>query len=117
MSLNFTTKSSVKCRKYKSFYPSLTPIIYGFSTYSSAKNTYTVVYVTGTNFLPDGTTTVQFGSYTNLPVVYYGSFNISFVVPIPLTPATYKVYVTNNTNSNFNTGLLYSSPVTYTITS
>jgi hypothetical protein len=112
---------SKKCNKYKSFYPDLTPVVYSFSTYSSSRNTYTVVNVIGKNFLPDGTTAVQFGSYTNIPIIYYSSFNISFVVPTPPSantyPETYTVYVTLNTNSNFSPFLLYSNPVTYTITS
>jgi hypothetical protein len=62
--------SVTKCRKYSGFYPNIKPIVYSFSTYTSVKNVYTVVNVFGQNFFPDGTTTVKFGPYTNIPVHY-----------------------------------------------
>jgi hypothetical protein len=112
--------SGSKCRKYSGFYPNIKPIVYSFSTYTSVKNVYTVVNIVGENFFPDGTTTVKFGPYSNLPVIYNGSNNISFVVPSfsqsTSVPTTYTVYVTSVTNSNFNPFLLYSNATTYTIT-
>jgi hypothetical protein len=112
--------SSSKCRKYSGFYPNIKPIVYSFSTYTSVKNVYTLVNIVGENFFPNGTTAVNFGPYTNLPVIYNGSFNISFVVPSfsssTSVPITYDVYVTTTTNSNFNPFLLYSTPTSYTIT-
>jgi hypothetical protein len=109
-----------KCRKYSGFYPNLKPIVYSFSTYTSVKNVYTVVNVVGENFLPDGTTSINFGPYNSLPVMYNGSNNISFVVPFfsanTSVPITYNVYVTSITNSNFSPFVLYSNPISYTIT-
>ena len=109
-----------KCRKYAGFYPDIKPVVYSFSTYTSVKNVYTVVNIFGNNFFPDGTTAVNFGPYTNLPVIYNSSNNISFIVPFfsssTSVPITYTVYVTSITNSNFNPFILYSNPTTYTIT-
>jgi hypothetical protein len=106
---------------YNAFLPSFTPLIGSLSVTSSSAGQYSLVYINGNNFFPNGTTYVNFGQYKNIPIVYYGSFNISFVVPTPPSantyPETYTVYVTLNTNSNFSPFLLYSNPVTYTITS
>lgn len=112
--------SLTKCRKYSGFTPNIKPIVYGFSTYTSVKNVYTVVNVDGENFFPNGATAVNFGNYTNLPVIYNSSYNISFVVPSfssnTSVPMTFNVYVTSVTNSNLSPFILYSNPITYTIT-
>ena len=40
------------CRKYKGGYPPFTPTISSLSVTSSGAGTYSLVYITGTNFLP-----------------------------------------------------------------
>lgn len=116
--------SSRKCRKYKGFYPSFTPILGSLSVTSSVSGEYKNVFVTGSNFLPNGTTTVQFGSYGFVPINYYSSFNLSFVVPLSVVPGNYKVQVVNLYNGNFSPSVNQSYPgnsnfsnsITYTIT-
>ena len=75
-----TTVTS-RCRKYKGFYPSFTPEISYMSITTSVAGKYSFVSIRGQNFLPNGTTYVNFGGYTNIPVTYGSSFNIAFVVP------------------------------------
>ena len=55
--------------------------------------------------------TVTFGTITNIPVTFYSSMNLSFVVPNTLIPGTYSVQVVNN---NYPTNQ-YSNTVNYTI--
>lgn len=104
----------------KGFLPNINPIIYSLSTYSSKITAYTVVYITGSNFFPFGTTTVTFGPCTNLPITYYSSFNISFVLPITsnfsITPGNYVIQVTSVNNRNLFPNIVYSNKVTYTLT-
>ena len=105
----------------KGFFPNIKPIIYGLSTYTSKITTYTVVYISGANFFPFGTTNVTFGPLSNIPVTYYSSNNISFTLPqttrsiLPL--GTYSVQVTsvNNVTQLFPT-TVYSNKVSYTLT-
>ena len=121
-----TNKKSFNCRKIKSFYPSFTPTIQNISRTSSVAGAYSLVYISGTNFLPQcyGITYVNFGSYKNLPVTFYSSFNISFVVPLSVTPGNYNVVVVNVYNNNFSQAVNQSYPgnlnisnsITYTIT-
>jgi hypothetical protein len=115
------------CKLSKGFLPSFTPEIYSLSVTSSTAGAYSNVVIIGKNFLPNGTTYVNFGTnYTNIPVSYYGSNNISFVVPgnaLP-SPPSYDVIVVNNYTSNFgshinnfyNSNLNYSNSVSYTLT-
>jgi len=117
--------NTVKCPT-KSFYPSFNPIINGLSVTTSASGVYSLVYITGTNFVSptNGTTYVNFGSFTNLPIIFYSSFNISFVVPLNALAGSYNVVVVNIYNGNFSTAVNssysgipnYSNPITYTIT-
>ena len=110
----------------KSFYPSFSPIINGLSVTTSASGVYSLVYVTGSNFVSptNGTTYINFGSFTNLPITFYSSFNISFVVPLNAVAGSYNVVVVNVYNGNFSTAVNssypgipnYSNPITYTIT-
>lgn len=104
----------------KGFLPNINPIIYSLSTYTSKINVYTIVYITGVNFFPFGTTTIKFGPYTNLPVTYYSSFNISFALPITsnfsINPGNYIIQVTSVNNSNLFPNTVYSNKVTYTLT-
>ena len=103
----------------KGFLPNINPIINSLSTYTSKVGVYTVVYITGSNFFPFGTTSVKFGPYINIPVTYYSSFNISFVLPITsnnITSGNYIIQVTSINNSKLFPNILYSNKVTYTLT-
>ena len=116
--------SSRSCRKFNGFYPSFTPLLTGLSVNSSPSGKYSLVYITGTNFLPNGVTFIKFGNMGYIPVTYYSSFNLSFVVPLNAAPGNYAVQVVNLYNSNFSpsvnesyTGNLnYSTSTNYTIT-
>ena len=114
-----------KCKLSQGFLPSFKPEIYSISKKTSAAGAYSVVFIVGKNFLPNGTTYVNFGTnYTNIPVSYYGSNNISFVVPGNAIIGSYDVIVVNNYTSNFgshinnfyNSNLNYSNSVPYTLT-
>ena len=105
-----------KCYVKKGFLPNITPVIYNLSTYESQAGKYKIVYVTGENF-NFNTTSVTFGSMKNIQVVYYDSFNISFVIPINYTTGIYNVQVTVVNNRNMlvpNT--LYSNSLMYILT-
>lgn len=98
MSLNFTVPSTVPCRKYTFYYPNYNPIILGLSIYSSVAGVYTQVTISGNNFSYGsniGISAVNFGSYQNIPVIFYGSNQISFVIPTAAIPGTYTVQVVN----------------------
>ena len=84
-------KNRTNCRKYKSVYPSFTPTINSLSVSSSIHGTYSNVMINGSNFLPPcyGTTYVNFGPfnqfsgpYKHLPITFYSTSAISFVVPL-----------------------------------
>lgn len=109
VSTNINTKQDI-CRKYNGFYPSFKPIIYSLSVYESNVGQYTVVYINGLNFFPNGTTYVNFGIYNNIPITYYSSNNISFVVPTQALFGSYNVVVVNIYNGNFSTPVRYSYP-------
>ena len=118
-------RSERKCRQLnKGFYPSFTPELLNLSVTTSAKGAYSLVYVNGSNFLPNGTTFIQFGNLGYLPVTYYDSFNLSFVVPLNAIADNYPVKVVNLYNGNFSPpvnqsypgNLNFSQPINYTIT-
>ena len=117
MSSKIKIPSTVNGRKYKYMYPDTTPIIYGLSQNESVLGDYTVVYISGYNFSKANTTgnsTVTFGNITNIPVIFYSSLNLSFVVPIiNLTQATYDIQVVNN---NYFPVTQYSNKVSYELT-
>ena len=102
------------CRIFENLsYPNTSPVIDSLSIYNSQQGLYTTVYISGSNFSLGGTTgysTVTFGLYTNIPVIFYNSLYISFQVPIYAVPATYSVTVVNNSQNP-----LYSNSVNYTI--
>ena len=110
----------------KSFYPSFNPKIYSLSVTTSVSGVYSVVSIYGLNFFPpsNGSTYVNFGSFTNLPITFYNSFNISFVVPLNAGAGNYNVVVVNLYNGNFSTAVdnsypsipNFSNQVIYTIT-
>jgi len=116
------SNSNSNCRK--GFLPSFTPELYSLSATSSNYNTYKMIYVNGSNFLPNGTTFIKFGNFGYLPITYYSSFNLSFVVPLNAIVGNYNIQVVNLYNCNFSTpvnqtysgNLNYSNSITYTIT-
>lgn len=119
-----TPNTTRNCRRYNGFYPSFTPTLESLSTTTSAAGAYSLVYVNGTNFLPNGTTFIKFGPYSYLPVTYYSSFNISFIVPLNAVAGNYDVQVVSVYNGNFAPpvnqsypgNLNFSNSITYTIT-
>lgn len=113
-----------RCRKYKGFYPSFTPFIGNISKTTSLVGEYSYVAINGTNFLPNGTTYVNFGDYKNIQVTYISSFNIAFVVPNGAPIGSYNVVVVNVYTDNFSPcvnqsyqgTLNYSNSLVYTLT-
>jgi hypothetical protein len=110
-----------RIQKYTNFYPSFNPIIYNLSITNSKLKIYSQVYINGSNF--QGTAFVNFGPYKNLPIIFYSSFNISFVVPINAPIGSYNVIVVNVYNGNFSPQINtsypgnqnYSNSITYNI--
>lgn len=112
--------------KYNASYPSFTPTMNSISTTSSVQGNYSFVYINGSNFLPPcyGNTYVNFGTFKQIPIVFYSPANISFVVPLNATAGIYKVQVVNIYNGNFSPAVNqsypgiqnYSNSITYTIT-
>ena len=107
------------CRKYKSVYPSFTPTINSLSVSSSVHGAYSNVMINGSNFLPPcyGDTYVNFGyfnqfsgPYKHLPITFYSTSAISFVVPLNLGPGTNNVQVGNIYNDNFSPAVNQSYP-------
>ena len=107
------------CRKYKSVYPSFTPTINSLSVSSSIHGTYSNVMINGSNFLPPcyGTTYVNFGPfnqfsgpYKHLPITFYSTSAISFVVPLSALSGIYNVQVGNIYNDNFSPAVNQSYP-------
>lgn len=103
------TRILTRCRRYVPNLPDFAPVIYQLTP---ATGQYSIVYINGLNFLPPcyGTTYVNFGSFTNIPITFYSSFNISFVVPITAPAGTYNVVVVNIYNSNFSPAVNSSYP-------
>lgn len=90
--------STVSCKKYSIGYPNYSPIIYGLSTYSSMQGRYTQVTISGNNFSLGNTigySVVNFGNYQRLPITYYSSTSISFIVPTDAMNGKYAVQVIN----------------------
>jgi len=118
------------CKQSTGFYPSFTPIIYSLSTYTSVHGTYSLVYINGANFQVPciATTYINFtnavNSYTRIPITFYSSYYISFVVPTNAPTGTYSVVAVNIYNGNFSPqvnnsypGILdYSNAFNYTLT-
>jgi hypothetical protein len=115
---------NINCLRNKGFLPSFTPNLSSLSVTTSISGAYSIVYVNGSNFLPNGTTFIQFGGLGYLPVTYYSSFNLSFVVPLNAIANNYLVKVVNLYNGNFSPqvnqsypgNLNFSNSITYIIT-
>ncbi len=124
---NRRKRITLNCRSYKSVYPSFAPTINSLSVTSSIPGTYSNVIINGSNFLPPcyGTTYVNFGSFKNLPILFYSNSTISFIVPLNAPSGSYNVQVVNIYNGNFSPSVNQSYPgipnfsnsVTYTINS
>jgi hypothetical protein len=118
-----TPKTTRKCRGYNGFYPSFTPILGNLSVTSSVAGVYTNINVYGSNFLPNGTTFIKFGNYGYIPIIYYDSFSLSFIVPLNAVVGNYNIQVINIYNGNFSPqinqsypgNLNYSNSIIYTI--
>jgi hypothetical protein len=103
-------KYNSKCLKYNPVYPSFTPVMSNISVTSSNAGQYSLVYIFGYNFFPNGTTYINFGPFKKIPVNYYGSNNISFVVPLNASVGTYNVVVVNIYNGNFSPAVNFTYP-------
>lgn len=101
---NRKKRITLNCRRYKSVYPSFTPIINSLSVNSSVAGTYSNVMISGYNFLPPcyGTTYVNFGTFKNLPITFYSTSSISFIVPLNAVSGNYNIQVVNIYNGNFS---------------
>ena len=122
--------SKRNCRQTTGFYPSFTSAIYNLSTNTSIHGSYSLVYINGNNFQAPSiaTTYINFTnalySYTRLPITFFSSSYISFVVPTNAPAGTYSVVAVNIYNGNFSPqvnnvypGILdYSNAVNYVIT-
>jgi hypothetical protein len=107
--------NTTKCKPQKGFLPNIDPVIFGLSDYDSSANIYHPIFIAGENFFPNGATAVNFGSYTNLAVTYYSSFNISFIIPIEAVPGNYIVQVISLYSGSTSQNILYSNTENYTL--
>jgi len=101
---NNSNYTQSKCRKISNKYPSFTPVIFSLSITSSVAGSYSVIYINGLNFLPSsiGTTYVNFGQYTHLPITFFSSSYLSFTIPLNIKVGVYSVVVVNVYNGNFS---------------
>lgn len=127
---NTTYLSKRACKQSTGFYPSFTPAIYSLYANTSVHGAYSLVYINGNNFQAPSiaTTYINFTntlhSYTKIPITFFSTSYISFVVPPGAPAGTYYVVAVNIYNGNFspqvnNTypGILdYSNPVNYVLT-
>jgi 5-hydroxyisourate hydrolase-like protein (transthyretin family) len=109
---NFNTGLRKKCTQQQGFMPSIVLVIPSLSTNTSKAGEYQVGNITGENFRYNNTQ-VKFGNITNIVITYMSSFNISFTVPINLTPGTYAIYVTTINKINVIPNIVYSSAANY----
>ena len=124
MSISSIILEKTKCRQYKKILPSFTPTINSLSVTTSTSGVYSLVYVSGENFFPYGTTYINFGPYKQVPITFFNSFYISFVVPLNIPSGTYSVVAVNVYNGNFSPplhvsypgNLNYSNSIAYTLT-
>jgi len=133
--LNYGTAAACQGATLERTFPSQTPAIYGLSQYSSVAGAYTVVYITGDNFVygstpRGGTNTVVYltptggGTRTIVPTSFASSSNVSFVMPTNLAAGTYTLVVAvkstvsggNGTGMLAATTILFSNSETYTLT-
>jgi len=96
-------------------YPDLIPTIIHLDTYNAnylqtSTRPFTV-YLRGINFSANGITSITFGTYKNIPITFFSSTSISFIIPLNVKQGEYNLQVVN-TNS---TGSLSSNTVVFTI--
>ena len=98
-------------------YPDLTPKILSLDTYTykeyylyTSNYPYTV-YIRGTNFSANGITSVTLGPYKNIPITFFSSNSISFIIPLNVKPGEYNLQVVN-TNIY---GSLFSNTIVFVI--
>lgn len=103
-----------KCVPRKGFTPSIIPVISKLSTNTSNAGEYQVVNITGENFRYNNTR-VKFGNISNIDIIYNSSINISFIVPINLSPGVYTVYVTTINKLNVIPNIVYSNAFNYVL--
>ena len=94
-----------KCKLSTSFLPPFTPIIHALSTDTSVEGAFAQVRITGAGFLNSGTTFVNFGIFESIPVSFFSSNFISFVVPPQVLEGNYRIVVVNNYNSHFSANI------------
>ena len=106
------TNKRSNCIKYNSFYPSFAPTINSLSVSSSVSGVYSSVTINGSNFLPPcySKTYINFGPFKQLPIVFYSTSTISFVVPLNANSGTYTVQAVNIYNNNFSPSVNQSYP-------
>jgi len=110
---NNNLSSKTSCAKYKNIFPNFTPVIVSLTPDTSNAGEYTQVNVFGNNFSLGsriGYTVINFAN-TIIPVTYYGSSNISFIVPVNAGPGVYTVQAVNVFYPNSS----YSNIVNFTI--
>jgi hypothetical protein len=104
------------CQSYvEDRYPNLTPKILSLDTYHvsylyTSQYPYTV-YVRGLNFSANGITSVTLGPYKKIPITFFSSNSISFIIPLNAKSGEYNVQV-ENTNIY---GSLFSNTIILTI--
>jgi hypothetical protein len=110
--LTYNKRNRGSCRRYKSVYPSFAPTINSLSVSTSVVGTYSNVMINGSNFLPPcyGTTYVNFGPFKQVPITFYSTSAISFIVPLNAGPGIYNVQVVNIYNGNFSPSVNQSYP-------
>jgi len=112
-------------KRYKAYYPILTPVIYTYDTNgvagaSGVAGKYNVVTVFGNNFYPNDVTKLDFIGpnkvYSNIEYVYYTNRTISFIVPGEAFQGNYKFQIKNVNYRLTIPDYMYSNKVSYTLT-
>jgi hypothetical protein len=94
---NTSSTSNSSCKQYSNTIPNFSPVITSLTPDNSRAGVYTQVYVLGNNFSLGsriGYSIVYFGNAI-IPVTFYGSNSISFIVPTNAGPGDYTVQVIN----------------------
>ena len=100
------------CQNYsEKNYPDLSPRIIYLSSYyvnylDSSNRPYHI-YIRGINFNTNDITSITFGPYNNVPITFYSSTSISFIIPMNAKPGSYNIQVVNQNIKGF----LYSNMV------
>jgi hypothetical protein len=104
-----------RCQNVVKILPSITPEIYGLSKNNSVNGVYTIITIYGSNFSitgPTGYSTINFGPYKKLPIIFLGSQTIAFEIPTNIVSGAYNLTVVNILYPN----TLYSNSVSYNLT-